>query len=600
MIQPKLTIGASNDKYEQEADRVADQVMRMPDTQVQAQFDEEDDEMVQAKPLSIQRTCEECGEELQRKPGDNTTRQATSNPQVESRIGAISGGHPLSNTALSYFEPRFGQDFSNVRIFSDANANRLARSVNARAFTVGEQVVFGQGQYQPDSTQGKRLMAHELTHVVQQGGRGKRIQRVQNHVLENDPNTAPAMSCPVATSSPAGLSLEVAFTHNSSTLTPGDVAAVDNFVNNWHLSGVTDPVRVDGYASKDGSPSVNWPLSCDRAEILANELMTPSSGAPGIPAAFIDIFANGETESFSTTALAPNRIATATIPTPIPPPPLATAAVFSESPAQIFHGYDNSVVPNFQVVPVGEIRIANVAVTPAGALPTFVSDNPAIATVRATASGIEVTGIADGATRIEARQGATVLDTLRIEVKAQRNITVDYHFMSDTARPASFFGLIPAQPRHQTARPPASAAGQTATLNRIWQRQANVQFTTGTVDSPVIPSNLGPQVVWTALPFTDEWSIVSAFATGGDWNVYLVWEYEQDNTPAVDNANAGTLGTDTLLEDNDCPDGLTLSHEAGHFLSAHSLPHTAAGIMGPCGAPNKDRARKIEADAVNL
>ena len=68
---------------------------------------------------------------------------------------------------------------------------------------------------------------------------------------------------------------------------------------------------------------------------------------------------------------------------------------------------------------------------------------------------------------------------------------------------------------------------------------------------------------------------------------------------AVDDANAGTLGTNTLSEDNDCPDGLTLAHEAGHFLSAGALPHTANGIMGACGAPNYDRVRKAEADAVN-
>jgi hypothetical protein len=65
-------------------------------------------------------------------------------------------------------EPRFGTDFSAVRVHTDSNAQSLARSVNAQAFTVGNDVVFGAGQYAPESDSGKRLLAHELTHVIQQ------------------------------------------------------------------------------------------------------------------------------------------------------------------------------------------------------------------------------------------------------------------------------------------------------------------------------------------------------------------------------------------------------------------------------------------------
>ena len=80
-----------------------------------------------------------------------------------------SSGQPLDGATRAYFEPRFGHDFSRVRIHADARANESAQSVNALAYTVGRNVVFGAGQYQPDAASGRRLLAHELTHVVQQG-----------------------------------------------------------------------------------------------------------------------------------------------------------------------------------------------------------------------------------------------------------------------------------------------------------------------------------------------------------------------------------------------------------------------------------------------
>lgn len=320
LIQPKLKIGTPNDKYEQEADRVADQVMSMPGhagsgtTGITNNI---------ATP-NIQRLCAGCQGELEQ---NNTVQSKAASghtvavtPNVANGIHSLKGsGQPLPESNRNYFEPRFGNDFSQVRIHADQRAAGLAQSINAKAFTFGRDVVFGTGQYAPGTSEGRRLMAHELTHVVQQGGRGKRIQRVRHHVLENNPDDAPAMSCEPARSSPDGISLDVTFSINSSELTPEDVDAVENFVNNWHQSGGTDPVRVDGYASKDGGPELNWPLSCDRAEVLANELMTPRNSATGIDPNYIEIFANGETESFSDT-LAPNRRATATIPARSTPP----------------------------------------------------------------------------------------------------------------------------------------------------------------------------------------------------------------------------------------------------------------------------------------
>ena len=211
-VQAKLKIGQPNDKYEQEADRVADQVMRMPEPNswgqqrrnrvwsgiVQRQPLEEredEDEQIQAKANpglgqpSIQRLCPACEENLQRqlqsvkeedeekrkrlqmKPMSDSSPEAS--PDLQKRITSLqqTRGQPLSPSERAFMEPRFGQDFSGVRIHTDARASEMARAVNARAFTVGRDVVFGAGQYQPRSSEGQQLLAHELTHVLQQGNK---------------------------------------------------------------------------------------------------------------------------------------------------------------------------------------------------------------------------------------------------------------------------------------------------------------------------------------------------------------------------------------------------------------------------------------------
>jgi hypothetical protein len=85
-------------------------------------------------------------------------------------------GMPLPRTTRTFMEDRFGHDFSGVRIHADASATEAARSVNARAFVKGENIVFDHGQYAPQSRAGTRLLAHELTHVIQQGRARERTE----------------------------------------------------------------------------------------------------------------------------------------------------------------------------------------------------------------------------------------------------------------------------------------------------------------------------------------------------------------------------------------------------------------------------------------
>jgi hypothetical protein len=282
-IQPKLRIGQPNDKYEQEADRVADQVMRLPEPRLRMQPigkpvwpgvvqryplvsqttplvqrqaesteeeeeetlqpkplvsevtplvqrqaklpEEEEKETVQAKPVSdagmpviqpqeveedeegeivqpkpishqssslVQRQSEVSEEEeenLQPKPltgqiphlvqqqAESPHRRSiqASNPivssNIQSQITHLRGsGQPIPQAKRAFFEPRFKADFSGVRIHTDSRAADTARAMGARAFTSGQDIVFGASQYQPESTEGQRLLAHELTHVVQQQG----------------------------------------------------------------------------------------------------------------------------------------------------------------------------------------------------------------------------------------------------------------------------------------------------------------------------------------------------------------------------------------------------------------------------------------------
>jgi hypothetical protein len=292
-IQAKLKIGQPNDKYEMEADRVAEKVMRMPEPKqssvnshwslgkqvtplIQKQElpeeeeeknQEEEEEQIQTKPIGDQvmrvpeTSCPECNEEkkeepiqtkpiahqitplvqrqvgseeeeeplqtkllhrqeteeeeeepiqtklmqndqLHRQKGEpeeeeketvqrqeqkpekekdelgnlqpkgNTGSSPNVTPSIASNISSLKGGgQPLTASTRSFFESRFGADFSHVRVHTDSKAAETASSINAKAFTKGRDVVFNSGQYSPGTSSGKRLLAHELTHVVQQGER---------------------------------------------------------------------------------------------------------------------------------------------------------------------------------------------------------------------------------------------------------------------------------------------------------------------------------------------------------------------------------------------------------------------------------------------
>src|SRR6266566_4517861 len=163
-IQTKLAINKPGDQYEQEADRVSEHVMRLPEPQ-------------------LQRACA-CGgacskyeteqpglehESLQTKRvGSGDLVQTTVPPMVHEVLR--SPGQPLDPATRAFMEPRFGHDFSRMRVHFGAAAEQSARDMNANAYTVGHDIVFGSGRFAPGTYEGQRLLAHELTHVVQQSG----------------------------------------------------------------------------------------------------------------------------------------------------------------------------------------------------------------------------------------------------------------------------------------------------------------------------------------------------------------------------------------------------------------------------------------------
>jgi len=161
-VQPKLSINMPGDVYEQEADTMADKIVNT----------ENIDKVSSAMPpITVQRKCADCEDEekqnVQRK--ESGEGQNEEDHSLESYVGNLSGsGQSLPNDVRNFYEPRFGHDFSNVKIHTDNIATKSAQSINAQAYTTGNNIVFNDGQYSPGNENGKRLLAHELTHVIQQ------------------------------------------------------------------------------------------------------------------------------------------------------------------------------------------------------------------------------------------------------------------------------------------------------------------------------------------------------------------------------------------------------------------------------------------------
>lgn len=203
-LQTKLAINTPGDPYEQEAESVADQVMRMAEPEIRSPHT--------GAPVLL--THSAAGEPIQRLSADrnpaleNTVVIAegeedeaeqvqTLRPQPQTsgraalskdRLVSAQGGVPLGSQVRQFMEPRFGMDFSRIQIHADSRAAALSQSIDARAFTYGPHIYFNQGEYQPETQAGRHVLAHELTHVIQQGASRTRLPAQQPMAVSRTAN----------------------------------------------------------------------------------------------------------------------------------------------------------------------------------------------------------------------------------------------------------------------------------------------------------------------------------------------------------------------------------------------------------------------------
>jgi outer membrane protein OmpA-like peptidoglycan-associated protein len=344
-----LKIGAPDDACEREADTLADRVMRVADGTGP----------VTPVASAVQRTCSACEKEREQRLLQPTAEpsSAATTATAPASVDAVmrSPGQTLDSDTRAFFEPRFGRDLGGVQVHVDSAAQQSARDASAHAYTVGRDIVFGRGQFAPATFEGRRLLAHELVHVLQQGGdaagssgAGRSVQRSAVEVpasggetgelpsLEEDtlpygPTSStiapevcppPEMQCAAAPDIPAA-SHEFIFPVDSALLNAVQRAEIDGVAAAWHAGGGIGDLRIDGYASAEGACNYNWDLSCRRARAVRDELAAPSDGTPGV--AISDLFAHGESNAAGST-LPVNRRATIAIRTPPPPTPAPTPA----------------------------------------------------------------------------------------------------------------------------------------------------------------------------------------------------------------------------------------------------------------------------------
>lgn len=199
VIQTRLAVNQPGDKYEQEAERIADQVLTPSDGPA-----------VSGACLHIQRFSEQSDKQTEWAPAS-----------IDQTL--TSSSMPLEPTLRQDMEQRFGYNCSGVRVYTDTAAEQSAREVNARAYTVGHNIVFGAGQFAPGTNKGRHLLAHELTHVVQQQSLAGSLLPM-HHPFAGKVNTTPPGLQREVVISPAGTATDVKFTVGKE-ITPALAAA---------------------------------------------------------------------------------------------------------------------------------------------------------------------------------------------------------------------------------------------------------------------------------------------------------------------------------------------------------------------------------------
>ena len=282
---------------------------------------------------------------MQLQPSTTTSAGDTTAPPIVHEV-LNSPGRPLDAATRNFMEPRFGANFSNVRVHTGDKATESAKAVDALAYTVGKHLVFNEGQYRPGDISKGKLLAHELAHVAQQGhapaaspnfatasplaARVARSEMQSSGLLQRfscDTGVAPGMSCSDAQGAghPPGLNLEH-FDQDQDRLKPAHATAITTFITGWVGRGSRETLEVHGYASCDGPANANVQLSCNRAEKVKTAL------AAGGVTTSITTFAHGETDEFGPGLDVNRRVIIKTV-APLPPPPAPLPLPLPPAPA---------------------------------------------------------------------------------------------------------------------------------------------------------------------------------------------------------------------------------------------------------------------------
>jgi outer membrane protein OmpA-like peptidoglycan-associated protein len=328
-IQTKLTVNQPGDRFEQEAERVAEQVMRGPTPSAGPSIAASTYHPGIQRQCACGGSCSDCQagkddhehDHVQRSSLDSGHLQTDTAPVIVDQV-LRSDGDRLDTATRAFMEIRFGHDFSSVRIHTGTDAQQSASAIHARAYTVGSNIVFSSGRYAPGTRDGQHLLAHELTHVVQQSRRSSlhvdhgnlSSSKNQSHgatpssaqvarqtvrqstaiAIQRDPDPAKdqALSRPVeiakSKSSPGEFTISSAF--------PPSMSFFNFAIDDYHLKpehktnlkilgeffGLMDPsdwqVSIVGNADNTGGPEINDPLSVNRANSVRKYLASVTKG----------------------------------------------------------------------------------------------------------------------------------------------------------------------------------------------------------------------------------------------------------------------------------------------------------------------------------
>ena len=300
-IQPKLSVGAVDDPFEHEADAMADRVMRTPETTFLqrkcAACEHEEEEQIQRK---ITPFIQKQGNGLE---GGIASESVTN--QINSSRG---GGSRMSENTLSFMESRFNTDFSGVKIHTDTNAVQMSRELNAQAFTVGGDIYFNEGKYSPESASGKHLLAHELTHTVQQGGGiDRKIQKKCGSEIGQPSGCVRSEIIPEGN--------RYLFRVNCDEFQSGNL---QDLISDSQQIQQGETVELHGIASIEGDAAFNENLSCARA-LKAKQVVESVLRSRNVSATILNYNHGGNlgTAYLQRSVVLRRR----TTPTPIPIPP---------------------------------------------------------------------------------------------------------------------------------------------------------------------------------------------------------------------------------------------------------------------------------------